>query len=171
MRTTKAKKTRVCLWGLDKPVLIVPASTGIVYFNQVGGCSCLQMELEGYLVPLPDPGNEKCFNPDVWYRERTDELPPPRSWRKIGAAKLMLEHNEENYWKWRKVETCIWWEQFCEDVEYWAHQQGIGLKVIKQGEKQLEAWMWVRYRQAAHLCEGDTKPEWIRAILTWQNCD
>lgn len=39
---------------LEWPVLIVEASTGVVYSNQVYGTSALHPELEGWLMPLPD---------------------------------------------------------------------------------------------------------------------
>jgi hypothetical protein len=45
-------KTKVFLYGLCDPALIVPSDTGVTYHNQTGGHACLPSSLEGYLVPL-----------------------------------------------------------------------------------------------------------------------
>jgi hypothetical protein len=50
---------RVRLYELQGLALIVPATTGIVYVNQVGGHACYQCEQEGYLVPIGWQGGEQ----------------------------------------------------------------------------------------------------------------
>lgn len=43
---------RVLLYEHVGTGLIIPASTGVVYVNQVGGTTCDQRELEGVFVPI-----------------------------------------------------------------------------------------------------------------------
>ena len=53
-------KTYVCLHRINTPTLIIPKETGIIYFNQVGGVSCIQKEIEGYVLPIP------YLDPDIY---------------------------------------------------------------------------------------------------------
>jgi hypothetical protein len=45
-------RARVRLWGLEAPMLVIADPAGARYFNQVGGTSCSQEELQGFLCPL-----------------------------------------------------------------------------------------------------------------------
>ena len=49
-------RAQVVLYSVVEPVLLVLASTGVVYTNQTGGYSCNQRACEGFLVPLETPG-------------------------------------------------------------------------------------------------------------------
>ncbi len=48
------KKCKVCLYGLEQLALIIKSESGVFYFNQVGGYSCLQPSVEGILTILDD---------------------------------------------------------------------------------------------------------------------
>ncbi len=58
----------VLLWEHAGTGLIVPYQTGVAYANQVGGNACLQLECEGFFVPI---ANEVGLKPD--YRLRSPE--------------------------------------------------------------------------------------------------
>ncbi|KNY27594.1 DUF6210 family protein [Pseudobacteroides cellulosolvens] len=47
-------KKNVCLWGLEQLALIVLCKSGVEYFNQVGGNSCIQKSVEGILTIIFD---------------------------------------------------------------------------------------------------------------------
>src|SRR5262245_44958330 len=49
---TRMGQPRVLLYDLDRPSLIVPCPSGVIYQNQVGGNVCWQAEIEGVLAPL-----------------------------------------------------------------------------------------------------------------------
>lgn len=171
-------KIGVCPWGLSNPVLIVVAKTGVVYFNQVGGCGCLPREQEGYLVPLPvvNPMDCLAFNHYLWYdRAHSAKVIPSKLNRKPGkklVARMKVanraafgaktdvtvaEYLRINY----TGETDMWFtdviegiEQLSEENRHWPN-----MRVIRS-VPQIEAWFSVRVWIAK-------KP--IEAILTWQN--
>jgi hypothetical protein len=164
-------KTHVCLWGLRAPVLIVPANTGIVYFNQVGGVAVLQMELEGYLIPLPPPNNilciYDCFNPGIWQRETVRQLPPERSWGKLRPKPPVIAEfiTAENLAELSKFKAFCWWEHVCEQIGMWAEANRFEMRVHPRGVDH-EAWIWVDYKNP-----GLGIKKWLRGVLTWQNSD
>lgn len=45
-------RARVKLYWLEAPMLLIADADGAAYFNQVGGTSCSQEELQGFLCPL-----------------------------------------------------------------------------------------------------------------------
>jgi hypothetical protein len=55
----------------DALLLIVLASTGITYTNQVGGTGCDLVRAEGFLVPVGHPRNLKAVR--TWFRKRFGE--------------------------------------------------------------------------------------------------
>ncbi|MDU0200831.1 MULTISPECIES: DUF6210 family protein [Paenibacillus] len=48
------KNRKVCLYGLEQLALIIKTKSGVFYYNQVGGYSCLQPSVEGILTILDD---------------------------------------------------------------------------------------------------------------------
>lgn len=150
--TLKKTKTRVHLYDLQQPMLLIPAETGIVYYNQVGGCGCFSMEAEGYLVPLPniDLVEYEHFNPKVWYHlgDGIVANPPLHDMDHDGNA-------------------LSWWDEFKETIEQDLpeNEDWPKMKMIppsKDKTQHYEAWVHVEV-----IIVGKKK----RAILTWRNCD
>ncbi|UKS27507.1 DUF6210 family protein [Paenibacillus sp. HWE-109] len=63
------KERKVCLYGLEQLALIIKSKSGVFYYNQVGGYSCLQPSVEGILAILDDDTklllknlSDYCFN-------------------------------------------------------------------------------------------------------------
>ena len=157
------KKTRISLYGLDSPVLIVPAKTGIVYYNQTGGCATNQNEVEGYLIPIPpaDPMDFVFCNHLLWYEKGgwVMEFPPKKSWKNLGIShdETVVAHRNN-----KKTEACMWWEDVCDSIEEYGEKSGYDMKVVKSVPQE-EAWFWVRIRHE--------NGKIMNAFITWHNCD
>lgn len=160
-RQTVNKKQRICLYGLESPVLIVPSKTGIFYYNQTNGCGCNQREIEGYLIPLPfaDPMKYVFCNHLLWYEKGWNKLPPPKSWKKLGIS---FEETAKDLRNNEKSRICLWWDEVCESIfEFGENGGGYDMQVMKTVPQE-EAWFRVRI-----VLNGKR----VEAILTWGNCD
>jgi hypothetical protein len=145
MRTPR----RIHLWSIGNPVIVVPAETGVLYCNQVGGVACLQRELEGFVVPLPRL-DAQIFAPEWWERNFNRRLP----------GKDDAE-----------------WDELCRRMEAAlgaVEAEGEGPRHIRvlPDPDSCEAWVHVAFEltdpgAAGH--EPATTP--LRGVLTWQNCD
>lgn len=171
-------KTRIYLYSLDNPILIVPAKTGIVYYNQVNGCACEQKEQEGYIILLPklDPMEHTCFNPLVWYDRAHSSIFIPRNIREKTADKIFEAYG----WKETKMsiqqatayamnsEAEMWFNDVIEQIEMMDREFGMQIRVLRR-ERQMEAWFQVRFFDTSGF--DNSQKKWKRAILTWGNSD
>jgi hypothetical protein len=86
---------KICLWGVQEPVLIFRSKSGIEYFNQCGGCSCYPMEIEGYILPTNVRKEDSIFfDNSFWYRSYgQDQLhyKDIRPWKKYKDLCLEVE--------------------------------------------------------------------------------
>lgn len=139
----------VHLWSLPNPVILVPASTGITYCNQVDGVSCVQRALEGFVIPLPEMSSH-VFNPD-WWEKHVNR----------GAAKA-----DE-------------WPMLCDAIEQAVRTAPSGgetvreLRVMRDASENAEAWVHVRFLLPNLGPDAQKATDWapFEGILTWQNCD
>ena len=174
---------QVALFDVPRPVLIVKKPTGVVYFNQVGGCGCYHKEQEGYLLPLwgIDPMEYRTFNHHVWYA--TYHAAEPMNFAEVDMpVDKLLTASEQDKRAWNES---MWLEEVVEEIERLTGKDAQARDFIrmrvKKDQENYEAWVEVRalIRVRRHdwssvLKEGvkrsDSK-EWVDAILTWQNCD
>jgi hypothetical protein len=175
--------TEVALWDILRPVLIVKKTTGVLYYNQVGGCGCYHKSQEGYLIPLLgiDPMEHRTFNHHVWYASYHSAVPPDLT-TNIPFPGFKATEKESRTWS-----EQMWWDEVVETIEGLRERDTqardfIRMKVKKQKETEhYEAWIEVRalihtrqHNWSRILKTGvkrtDSK-EWVDAVLTWQNCD
>lgn len=179
-------ETRICLYGLDNPVLIVPAKTGVVYYNQVEGCGCSQKEQEGYIIPLPkiDLLKHTCFNPVMWYDKAHSSTFVPRNIKsstdKEKEKKVFHKWCEAAGWAESKMsilqataymyewESKNWFNSVMEQIEGMDQELNMKIRILRR-EKQMEAWFQVRFFDGGYF--SNSGKQWKRAILTWQNSD
>lgn len=143
-----AASTRVFLWSLPNPVIIVPAATGIIYCNQVDGSACGRRELEGYLVPLPRVDSQ-VFSPDWW------------------------EHDYHV----RGAGDADAWAEVCKRIEL-VLAGGVGsgeapraIAVVPHDDN-VEAWIHVAFDLPQLDPDGtDRGVVRLEGVLTWENCD
>ena len=165
---------KIYLYSLDSPIIIVPAKTGIIYCNQVNGCSCHAKELEGYLIPLSylNPITYRCFDPKMWY-EKFTAFPNgviPKRLKNISTDKMLevygMKETKMNIWQAnfydRLENSTIWFKGVIEDIEN-ITDLDFRIKILKS-VRQYEAWMSIRFKNVF-------KGSWKHGILTWQNCD
>ncbi|TXK83963.1 DUF6210 family protein [Paenibacillus sp. N3.4] len=65
------KKREVCLYSLEQLALIIKSKSGVVYYNQAGGYSCLQPSVEGILTILEDDTKELLQNLSLFCLNKT----------------------------------------------------------------------------------------------------
>jgi hypothetical protein len=178
----KLAMTKVSLYDLPRPVLIVKKPTGIIYYNQVGGCGCYHKEQEGYIIPLwgIDPMDHRTFNHHVWYAHPFGSSSPDLSKMWTDQELRNLGDEQKRLWK-----CHMWWEEVIEDIEFFTERdvgaRGFVRMKVKKDEKHHEAWVQVRallftkeqdwsriLKKGRHRSESK---EWVDAVLTWQNCD
>lgn len=177
----------VSLMDVQRPMLIVKAKTGVIYFNQVGGCGCFHKEQEGYLIPLLgiDPMEHRTFNCHVWYSEgfghEAPDLTKDGPILPIGMKAIEDVDYHRRDWEFNRF---VWWEDVVETIESLDNRASradnfIRMKVKKDAPELYEAWIEVRAliftkERSYSRGEGVTRSaakEWVDAVLTWQNCD
>lgn len=154
-----------------EPTLIIQAPTGILYGNQVNGCSCEFKTIEGCILPVT-LDHEYYFNPSWWYYQygytkgvskiynQIQDVLKNHDYSTMNIADLMLlidrnlrygsaNGNNQDLKSWDE------WKHFVEFIE--EECEHIDLEV-KQTSRQVEAWIQVCTKH------GD-------GILTWENCD
>lgn len=156
---------RVCLYGLDNPVLIVKQKTSIIYYNQVAGVACFPEEQEGFLIPLPDMGKARIFNSDWWYatNNRTDlrQSPPKWDWVVPKGQKTLSAYFGSDGMEYGERFTDL-----KKEIEEEINSKTEFKIKVKTKTIQYEAWIEVTLNWKEN---GKTKR--ISGILTWQNCD
>jgi len=174
--------TKVSLYDLPTPVLIIKKPTGVIYYNQVGGCGCYHKEQEGYIIPLwgIDPMEHRTFNHHVWYATYHAAIPYVLTKPEVPFPGFEAAREERQEWH-----DQMWWNEVVETIEgmrggYPKARDFIRMKVKKE-VGHYEAW--VEVRALIHTKMHDWSPilktgtkradckEWVDAILTWQNCD
>jgi hypothetical protein len=138
---------RVALWDVDlaSPGIIVAASTGVVYVNQVNGVACEERSLEGFYVPL-SATTAQVFDPTWWGRHENRRSPVAR-----------MADEGRRHWRERAVEIEAALAVIRPSVV-------ANVKVVESDEN-VEAWV----RVTVELTEGST--DILDGVLTWQNCD
>lgn len=151
-------------YSISEPTLIIKHSTGVIYGEQVDGCACRYMEVEGYILPFSlthEERNSIYFNPQWWYHQygATTDFISKLIWKSqsdketvyIGEIRENAYNGclNHNFVKWKKFGIV---SGFIEEV-----YEKINLK-IKLDCPQYEAWLEFSSN------EGD-------GILTWENCD
>ena len=151
------------------PCIIIPARTGVVYHNQVGGYACHQINVEGYIIPLSkvfyvkvkEGGMSNNANP-YWntydFQEYFDTLFAP--------LEKKTKYNGHGY---EGIDL--------QDVKYvekaFANSEDVELKVDRKLLKKCEeakVFVNVTIRQYDEHCK-ETKPLVRKGILTWENSD
>jgi hypothetical protein len=126
----------------------VPAATGVIYCNQVGGLACVHRALEGYLVPLPRVDDD-VFSPEWWERHYN---------RRVAG--------DEGDWQaaCRRIEHAL--AGLLSSGERPEH-----IEVVPHPENE-EAWVHVVF-DLPELGESGNDDEVVRlrGVLTWENCD
>jgi hypothetical protein len=172
-------KFRVYLWDTIAPTLIVPWPTGVVYCQQAGGCACLAMEQEGFVIPFQDKDalEYPVFNPAVWYEKSISEpFPPPKD--KVPDIKDISVYPDKRPYDEvatlrRAWDASIWFDDVCEQIEGLEEpcRQVKRIKVVRD-IPQVEAWLKVKANMCLFdICKDKPKYKWAPAILTWANCD
>ena len=161
----------------EKPIIgtagiciIIPAKTGIIYCNQVGGYACHQIEIEGYIIPLPptffvklkEGEKSNCDNPywsKYYLQEHFDKLFAPLDETtkyqghcySDGIDEADAEYIEKavsrNDFMDIKVDMCSLRD--CEEAKIYVY---VDLKQYDEHNNEVE-------------------PLRIRGILTWENSD
>jgi hypothetical protein len=124
--------------------LIVPAPSGVVWYNQTHGCACYHPELEGVLIPLAIP---RALS-DYMYRR--GELGP-------------LTEAESD-----KIDEILRVEQL--PLCCARDMIGEAASSLAGGEWSGEAWLWVESAGKEHLM-GLADFGRVRGVLTWTNSD
>lgn len=167
---------KIILSNLPHPILIVPAKTGVIYWQQTGGCDCNYRELEGYLLPIMENlNNNNHFNPAVWYNKgRIDKYPykkpdiSSRLKRSFDKVKLTVEQAIKSYENYeenkRRLDNKVWWDDFIENLISLT-----GLRICRSKTSE-EAWVWVRPPLKDDVKYHNGYYKFTSAVLTWQNC-
>ncbi len=159
--------------SIESPAIIIPKKTGVTYFNQVGGYSCHDLEIEGFVIPVAEnfywksedgkgnvPGNE------YWnyksFQKHMDELFAPLGRKKTkykGHGYNGIDEEDAKY-----IEKCFKSADYCE------------LKVDRNKlDKCQEAAIYVKVNiPNFKVVEGRyvEQPERdFDGILTWRNSD
>jgi hypothetical protein len=152
--------------GLNSPTLVIKSNTGIIYSNQVNGCSCSYREIEGFIIPI-DLSHPVYFNPRYWYEEygfcnrNIYQIFGKAKWDDYKTTMISLydlneqlrigsanqEHNDIRLWH--------AWDKFCEFLE--EELEYLTLKV-RQDIPSVEAWI-------------NVVTEHGEGIISWKNCD
>jgi len=144
-----AEPLHVYLWSISRPMIIVPAPTGIVYCNQTDGVATVDRELEGWLLPIPTPDAD-VFRPRWWEKHHNHRIA-----------------GDEDTWR----GICARIEAACRAPSSGA-EGPIDLTVVDHPDN-CEAWVHVSFSFAdlgppngnQHLLVP------MRGVLTWENCD
>jgi len=169
------KRIWICLYDLANPVIIVPEKTGIVYYNQVGGCACHQRNMEGYLIPAPKQVTiDDYFFSNKWWYEVYGR------WAHDLHSEMILDKNGKygsDFTQW------IYWESVSKHIENFLNSgcDIFRMRKAKIDKKapQLEAWIKVsieiqnEFGGKQYEILGDKNNKWERkdCILTWRNSD
>ena len=154
-----------CL-DLDEDIgaLIFPALTGVEYTNQVGGYSCTEMSLEGYVLPTRVPFTDlqaMFWPPDPIYDKDLPEPenPPPNRYQGGCTPDGILDEADAN-----------WLDAlFAHKVSTLGDRPILRIDRSRLKEA-MEAWLPILYWNEWEPW-GPEDGEWIPGVLTWENSD
>jgi hypothetical protein len=152
------------------PCIIIPAKTGVIYANQVGGYACHQIEIEGYIIPLSPyffvkvKENEKSNNPDNPYwnkhdlQEHFDKLfaPLKQDTKYNGHGYDGIDEEDAEY-----IEKAIGKDDFMEIQ--------VDRNMLTECEE-AKIYVKIKLSQYDEHCK-EMKPLITEGILTWENSD
>ena len=136
---------KVELLSLTQAVLIVPAQTGVVYTNQVGGTECEHPEIEGFVIPIEY--DIQIENPQNSLTFKVCELFPE------GSAGVININCAE------KIQELLDSSPFTKGIK-------INLDKLKKSK---ESWLHVTVE--GNLDDTFDSDNISEAILTWPNSD
>ena len=143
---------KVRVWDNAGTGLLIPCKSGIIYSNQTGGTSCLQMELEGAFVPFNNDVASEPYNKLISKEEDLFEYFFKGKWNGTGAVHGLDEDDAK----------------FIDSL--FTNLQ-LKLKVDRTKLKDShEAWVWVilTENEDNYLIETEFP---CKAVLTWSNSD
>ncbi len=131
------------LWNLCGAAVIIPASTGVTYSNQVNGTACFQEQLEGILVPL-----------------NNDYLPE--------EYELSLEFHLRSLFHGPMTFNAEIGEQVQSALEQFQETKGVKVNMARVTES-YEAWVHVTLHDVEFSSYAGF--EGAEGVLTWPNSD
>lgn len=152
MSTDKDNKILIDMHAMGREAagIIVPAPTGVIYSNQVGGTRCAHPELEGFFIPWPLRRFEKWAHPlhDFYGCDDGVDVPAEECilWVRAWLNEVRIDHRVE----------CLTAEEY-----------------VSFGQILAEAWAPVRIAASSRWrCAPWQEALAGRIVIyTWQNSD
>lgn len=134
----------VHLWDLRGAAVIVPASTGVSYTNQVNGTACFQPHMEGVLIPL-----EIDHQPASYEESLEHHL----------CSLFRRDYGEFDVNKALQLQAVL---------SAYRETEGVEVDIQRVGDSH-ESWVHVILHDAGFACYSGF--DGCRAVLTWPNSD
>lgn len=162
--------------SIETPCIIIAAKTGVKYFNQTGGYAVHDLEVEGYIIPLPEKyysrvkdGEQSNSDNPYWnsynLQAHFDHLFAPIE--TDPPSKFSTKYNGHCYNGIDEEDA-----QYIEKAFGESHSGILGIQVCRDKLKDCEEariFVTIKYRQFSP--QGDEGIMEVEGILTWENSD